>query len=503
MAFRPVPITLKPGIVRNSSPYAVKDRYWDSQFVHFYKDMPKRWGGWVKLTTEQLDGPCRGTLAWRTNDGARLMAFGTTDKLWILRDGELFDITPVGFAPGDDAALGDLAWGEGAWGEEGFGGINPLAAYGVSIPPTWTLAKWGQDLLAVRAGGLLYHWVYDSDITNIAEVVPDAPSICLGVFVTGERHAVVYGTDIDPVQLKWPNREGLTDWVPTAENTAGDLLLDDGNLLRATLPIFGGQLMLTDISAYTWRFIGGDFVFSKERVAGNCGIIGSNAGTELNGTAIWMGANKFFRYNGTVQEVECDVLSYIFENINRNQAWKVYCGKNDEYNEVIWLYPDKSSEEPNRYVTYDGKNWTIGALSRTCWTDESVFVSKPIATSLDGTIYQHETGNTADGQPLTYRLKTGDLTFFNEETPDAKEQFTAIRKVVLDYRDISGDHSLTIETRRRPRDAPRVKGPYNFSSLNTDINPRARGMTMAFEFAGSGPFTMGNIVAHVKPDGFA
>lgn len=506
--YAPAQVTLPPGIVRSSTRYGVKGRYFDAQMVRFHEGKPQRWGGWEKLIASSLTQPARGVLAWLANDGTRFIAFGTADKLWLINDDTLYDITPVGLPAGVVTGISDTAWGELTWGEGPWGGDEDEALGILVQASTWSLAKWGEDLLAVRRGSTLYRWSKASGTGVVAQAVAGAPTICTGVFVTAERHAVVYGahdgSSVKPMRLQWPNQETLTTWTPSSTNTAGDMDLADGNEIRASVPIDDGHILLTDTAAYTWKFIGGDFIFSQRRLAGLHGIIGPNAGIEYAGDAYWMSVSGIVRYNGRVMDVPCDVHDFVFNNINKGQAFKVFAGVNRKFGELIWLYPDSTSEECNRYVTYQPGTgiWSIGAIDRTCWLDSSILTDKPIATAADGTVYLHETGDMGDGQPISYLLESGDVDVKPEGTIAAASNHLMVRKIVPDYERLDpGTHTLTIVRRDYPQAPPKEKGPYAFDNTTKQFSPRARGMTMALRFEGDADFRMGDIIGYVGASG--
>lgn len=506
MSYQPVPLNLPSGVVKEDSPFTVKRRYTDSQMVHFWKGAPERWKGWVKHTADTLDGPARANIAWRTNAGVRLMAFGTAEKLWLLvNNTTLYDITPVGLPAGLVDAIDGAAWGMGGFGSGVWGGATYTVVANGGKPRTWTLSLWGEDLIAVPRGGTVYQWVAATGYGVVAAAVAGAPATCLGAFVTDvDRHLVVYGahngvTD-DTLLLKWPSQETLTDWAPTLVNTAGDTRAERGNEIMAALEVRGTRLIFTDTAVYTFRYIGGEDVFELLRQTGKSGLIGPNAAIELDGKAYWMGDDFFYSYDGVVAAMPCDVHKYVFDNLNRQQAHKVYAGVNRGYNEVIWYYPDNTSIENNRYVAFNDDGWSIGALERTSWLDDNISTSFPVATTADGLIYRHETGSTADGESILYRLETGDMS--QEVTaPSATVGVQMSRKVLPDYQRMEGDHTMTIEGRRLPRSAVRTKGPYAYNATTEQFSARSRAALYRYIFEGNGDFRMGTIRVMNTRDG--
>jgi hypothetical protein len=106
-----------------------------------------------------------------------------------------------------------------------------------------------------------------------------------------------------------------------------------------------------------------------------------------------MGLDKFYRYDGRVQTLRCDLREYVFNDINLAQAEQIYCGTVEGFNEVWWFYPSKNSTTMDRYVVYNYAEdiWYYGTMARTAWLDSGVF-TYPIATDYNSRLIDHETG---------------------------------------------------------------------------------------------------------------
>jgi hypothetical protein len=139
----------------------------------------------------------------------------------------------------------------------------------------------------------------------------------------------------------------------------------------------------------------------------------------------------FYRYNGSVQRLECTVLSYIQQNLDMSQAYKCFAIANKQFNEVWWFYPSTqdSTGEISRYVIYNylENTWSIGELVRTAWVDEDVF-EEPMAT-LNGYLYNQETGQDADdpAESLVTRVNKDISNNTNELNVRARARQAVIR----------------------------------------------------------------------------
>jgi hypothetical protein len=92
------PLDIPPGIIKEDSAYASRNRYVDGNNVRFFKRFPEKIGGYVELSESSADlaDPARGAHVWRTLDGTAYFAFGTRRKLWLYDDNDtLYDITPI------------------------------------------------------------------------------------------------------------------------------------------------------------------------------------------------------------------------------------------------------------------------------------------------------------------------------------------------------------------------------------------------------------------------
>lgn len=508
--FTPIPLTLKPGLLKGRSVQASRDRYVDSNMVRYWNGYAQRWDGWDLFNENSLGNPARGHLAWIALDGTPLMAWGTADKLWLWRAGVLHDITPVGLAAGFVDTQAETGWGEGGWGEGGWGGAYPIGEENGGRARTWMLAKWGQDLVANPRGGGIYHWAFESGTPSPAVILADAPPSCLGIFVTDDRHLVALGAsygpdpeDQSPLRIAWPNRETLDEWTPLPDNTAGDMLLEAGNEIIGWRSTRSGYVIMTDASLHTMTLVGGNDVFGIDRKGSAAGLVAPHAIVEADGVAAWMGEDGFYTYDAVIRPMPCDVHDDIFKNINRRQIFKVCAGTNVAFGEAIWFYPRGDNVECSHFVAVNKEGWSQGELARTTWMDQSPVVRTPIATTPEGAIIEHDVGDVDEnGDEIEYSLTTGDLSLNLGAVVAGGENYTRLRNVVPDYEYIEGDHSLTIEARRRPMDTHSMtKGPYEFDSSTGHFTVKARGRSVRMTLAGNGKFRMGEMIAYGKPDG--
>lgn len=393
------------------------------------------------------------------------------------------------------AAVGS-GYGLGGYGLGGYGtGVVPSSQTGAPISATdWSLDNWGQDLLANPKGGAIYYWQPNAGFQT-AQLIATGPAFNNGIFVAmPEQILVAYGsTSIgqqqDPLTVRWSDSQDFTNWQVTDQTQAGSFRLPTGSLIVGGLQGPQQALLWTDIDVYAMQYLGPPFVFGFNKLSSGCGLIGPHARAEMRGNVYWMSLGSFFVLSGNgVQEIPCSVWDVVFQDLDADNQLKCVAGPNSQFDEMNFFYPSLSggTGECDRYVKInvnDG-SWDYGTLSRCAWIDQSV-LGQPIGTTPTGIIYQHETSNDADGQPLVSTFTTGyfvltegqDLAFVDWFFPDMKWGLfngpqTATINVIINVVDY-------------PNAVPVAFGPFVMTSAVDFINTRLRGRQISLTFTSS------------------
>ena len=451
-----IPINIPPGVFRNGTELQSAGRWYDVNLVRWTEGAMEPVGGWEKRNITVLTGKARSLLAWKTNSDVRLMAIGTSSKLYaVTQSNVLVDITPVGFTVGSDNASSGAGYGIGTYGS-GYYGIPRPDTGSVTAATTWSLDTWGEYLVGCSTSdGKLYEWQLDYTTPTKAAVVTNAPTSCIGLLVTAERSLFALGASGDGRKVAWSDLENNTVWTAASTNLAGSIILQTSGRIMTGKRVRGQNLILTDIDAHTLTYVGQPFVYQAEIAGRACGAASANCVAVLDNMAVWMGQKGFHIYDGYVKPLPCEVYDYVFNNINTNQISKVYAVNNAQYNEVWWFYPSANSNENDSYVAWDyvENHWTIGTLARTAGTDRSVF-RNPVMVGTDGFIYDHEVGlNYSDALPYAesgpFQIGNGDqILYINEMIPDERNQ---------------GSVSATFKTRYYPTSEEATYGPYSLT----------------------------------------
>lgn len=390
---------------------------------------------------------------------------------------------------GNEYGSATFGWGIGPWGAGTWG--TPRDAAIVIAPRTWSLSNWGENLLAVPRNGGLYEWVTSTAdravLVSTAEgYAGDAPTQVVSMFVTPERFIVLLGTKeygtgtFDPSLVRWCNQEANDEWDQLSTNLAGEYKLSSGSRIVAGTVSRLQNLIWTDTSLYSMRYLGDtEFIFGFDLIGTNCGLAGPMAFAEKDGVAYWATPNgQFMMYDGSAPRVlTCPVRRYVFDNIVRSQYDLLNCGLNSEFGEVWWWYPtDPAVPEVGRYVAFNLAEdaWFIGDIARTSWVDKSTF-NKPVGVGPDGYVYIHETGVDADGAALPANIRAAPFDMADGD------QVMAVHRVVPDL-ELAGTLDLRLETRRWPQGPVEANKTRTFTTTMQKIDIRAQGRQASLEF---------------------
>jgi hypothetical protein len=151
---------------------------------------------------------------------------------------------------------------------------------------------------------------------------------------------------------------------------------------------------------------GDDISFKKEIITNDSSILSSNCVVEYDGIFYWPGTGRFFTYNGVVLPLENNLnRQTFFATLDMKKRQLVFGVKNIVKDEIWWFYPEKGKPEDvgcTRVVIYNviDNNWYDTAIKRDCGYFDNVSgnmytVGKnlvPYDGDQKNYIWQHETG---------------------------------------------------------------------------------------------------------------
>jgi len=325
---------------------------------------------------------------------------------------------------GPEYQIPTVGWGAGGWGT----GVWGTGTSGVSSLRLWSQSNFGEDLLINPRGGGLYYWDTSLGLTQRAVLVPDilgasdAPEVLNFVFVSdANRFVFAFGTDdygslgtLNPMLIRWSDQESILDWTPAATNQAGSLQLSHGSEIVTAIQARQEIVVFTDSSVYSLQYVGAPVVWSSQLLGDNISIYGPNAVALGSGIVYWMGVDKFYKYDGRVQTLRCDLRQYIFSDINPLQNQQVFASTNEGFNEVWWFYCSSGSTTVDKYAIYNYAEdiWYYGNMARTAWVDSGLR-DYPLAATYSHNLVNHEQGvdDNETGTPTAISALIGSSEF--------------------------------------------------------------------------------------------
>ena len=277
----------------------------------------------------------------------------------------------------------------------------------------WTNDNFGQDLVIAPRGGQVSYWDANTGLSVRALLLSSASNAAgySGQFVPTATNQVVASaiqrfvicmganpydpgdptTTFDPLLVRWSDQENPYEWVPAVTNQSGEFRLSSGSFIMCARNTRQEILVWTDSAIYSMQYLGPPYIWGFQILMDNISIMSPNAAITINNVTYWMGVDKFYQYSGRVETLPCSLWQYTFEDINRDQAFQVFCGSNEGYNEIWWFYCSTGSNTINRYVIYNylERTWYYGSMARTAWLDSGIR-QYPMAADYNNRMLFHE-----------------------------------------------------------------------------------------------------------------
>ena len=310
---------------------------------------------------------------------------GTVTAAYQINTGESFVVPVTGW--------GAAAWSAGAWGT----GANTD-----QLIRLWSQNNFGEDLIFGPKGGPIYLWDASGGVgaRGVALAGTDVPLMQNTMLVSDiSRFVFAFGCNSlgsavkNPMLVRWSDQEDATQWTPAATNQAGGLILSNGSEIVAAHQARQEVLVWSDAALYSLQYVGAPIVWGAQLVGENTSIISPNAVAYANGTAYWMGQDKFYVYDGATKPLTCNLRKFIFNDLNPAQYDQIFAGTLESYHEIWWFYCSSDATVIDRYVVYNYLDsiWYYGTMGRTAWIDSGLR-DFPLAATYENNLVNHEDG---------------------------------------------------------------------------------------------------------------
>ena len=504
------------------------------------------------VTYSSVTGPFGGFTAADLNKEQQVYRYISTSKYAINIDGVFSTSAASGggasavaayqVTTGLDTYTVGVGWGADPWGSGGWG--DPaLVGIGQQLR-LWTADNYGEDLVIAPRGGAIFYWdatlgttvraQYLSALSTAAgfqgQFVPTTTSEVLASAI--QRFVIAMGANpydpldansaFDPMLVRWSDQENPYEWVPAITNQSGEFRLSHGSYIVTSLPTRQENLIWTDTAIYSMQYLGAPYVWGFNLLMDNTSIMSPNAAVTANNVTYWMGRDKFYVYSGRVETLPCALRQYVFNDLNKDQAFQVFAGGNEAYNEVWWFYCSNGSSVVDKYVVYNYLEniWYYGTMSRTAWLD-SALRDYPMAASYENRILYHEVGTDdvsgLSPAPIYAYIQSADFDIGDGD------HFAFVWRILPDI-NFNGSYAdkpmvkMEIRPRRNagapysPADNPTVQSQddyrnvrsYNIQQFDGQVYTRLRGRQMALRIESDQlgvAWQLGSIRADIRPDG--
>jgi hypothetical protein len=331
-------------------------------------------------------------------------------------------------------------------------------------------------------------------------------------------------TTFNPMLVRWSDQGNAYQWIPQLTNQSGEYLLTNGSYIMGARATRQEILVWTDSCLYSMQYLGAPYVWGFQVLMDNISVMSPNSMITINNITYWMGKDRFYMYSGRVEVLPCSLRQYIFADINEDQAYQVFAGANEAFNEVWWYYVSQSSANTvvDKYVIYNylDRVWYYGTMGRTAWMQTGT-QPYPVAADYNGRLLYHEVGcddlSTSTTLPIDAYVQSSDFDIGDGHN------FGFVWRILPDVNfngSSTNQPSVTMTVKPRQNsgtpygqaDNPQVQSAQNYTvvpeytiqQFDGQVYTRLRGRQMSFRIESTGvgvAWQLGSPRIDIRPDG--
>ena len=331
-------------------------------------------------------------------------------------------------------------------------------------------------------------------------------------------------TAFNPMLVRWSDQANAYQWIPQLTNQSGEYLLTNGSYIMGARATRQEILVWTDSCLYSMQYLGAPYVWGFQILMDNISVMSPNSMITVDNVTYWMGRDRFYMYSGRVEVLPCSLRQYIFGDINQDQAYQVFAGANEAFNEVWWFYVSQSSSNTvvDKYVIYNylDRVWYYGTMGRTAWMQTGT-QPYPVAADYNSRLLYHENGcddlSTSATLPIDAYVQSSDFDIGDGHN------FGFVWRILPDVNfNGSTTNQPTVTMTVKPRqnsgtpygaaDNPQVQSAQNYTTVpeytiqqfDGQVYTRLRGRQMSFRIESTGvgvAWQLGSPRIDIRPDG--
>jgi hypothetical protein len=364
--------------------------YSDAVWTRFQRGKPRKMGGY-QLMSDLVSGPVRDVYvdARSTMNTAHCFSPGGIERVTFDAGGSGGGVvirTPAGFA-----ANVDYTWQSASMFDSGGGGNAFLI--GAAAPDALNIAS--------DVAGPVYYG--DLNGTGAFTAVSDgAPILVSGGCCVLQPFLFLYGSNGLIRNSNANDISAGSGWSGTFANEANVA----ATKIVKGLPMRGGGASPAGLFWALDSLIrvsfqnDGTTIWRYDTVSAAISMLAKNGVVEHDGVYFWPGVDRFFMYNGVVQELPNDMnLNFFYDNLNFAHRNKIWGYKVPRFGEIWWLFPFGDSTECTHAVIFNikEKTWYDTPLTRSAGASPQIF-TRPILAGGDlRLVYRLEFGSMSSG----------------------------------------------------------------------------------------------------------
>ena len=383
---------------------------------------------------------------------------------------------------------------------------------------------------------------YRKEITNatdgepVEEVLIDVNPLINGGLVFGSPYLFLYGSNGLVQYSQISNPFVFTEEDEEDEEDEGDgggsLVISADKVIYGS-PIRGGDnsptLLFWTLSSVVrvtnTERNGADF-FRSDVLSNTSSILSSKCVVEYDGLYFWPGTERFFVYNGIIQEIDNRInLNYFYDNIDMDRRQQVFGVKNTKYGEIWWFYPVKGiSGDNSRAIIYNKREnaWYDTNISRTAGVFSADFgfmssYGRFLADEQDLTetnLWKHEVGYQQDAisgndriiSPIISSFTTPIISWVAFPPKLAKgsrpsqltNRWIDLQRIEPDFVNIGNvegiEVSVIVNTQEYAQSDIVRSQPQFFANTTPKLDMRVQGRNMSLTFTSEEGFEVGDII---------
>ncbi len=350
----------QPGVRRDGteldSPF-----YADGEWVRWQRGKPRKMWGYRSMS-QLANGPVRTLYADSRNDTLSVHAFSQWGVQRLQFDttgsgGGLEDRTPVDFVPDFR-----LTWSA----------TSMFSSTGSAYSAIIAAATPDVTDTASTEEGAVYAGELNGSDPLVAVADGSGPILTSGGVCVLQPYLFVYGNNGLIRNSNANDFSASTGWTTGGANTANSANVSATKFVYGAPARGGGQspagLFWSLDSLVRVTFTSDARLWAYDTLTNPTSIMSKKCVVELDGKFFWVGTDRFFMYNGVVQELPNNMnQNWFFDNLNYLYRNKVWGTKVTRWGEIWWFYPRGNDTECNDAIifNYRENTWYDAVKART------------------------------------------------------------------------------------------------------------------------------------------